>query len=133
MLIKKTIKTEASGLYDITAEVKAAVAGSGIKEGLCVVYCADADTALMLAPAGDAKAHEDILDDYNRIFPPRLDYGFDGCKYKAAAHAKTAVTGSSVDVIISGGEAVLDEAQGIFIAEFLKDKERAYFIKCLGE
>lgn len=133
MLIKKTLKTEASGLYDITAEVKAAVAASGIREGLCVVYGADADTALMLSTACDAKAHEDIIDDYARIFPPRLDYAFEECKYKAAAHSKSAVTGSSIDVIISGGEAVLDAAQGIFLAEFLKNKERTYCIKCLGE
>ena len=132
MLVKKTVKTDAPGLYEITAEVKAAVAASGVKEGLCVVYVTDADAAVMITSFWDKKGHEDILDDYNRIFPARLDYRFEPCKVQAAAHSKSAVTGMSLDVIISGGEPALGSSQGVFLAEFVGGgKERPYLIKCI--
>ena len=132
MLLKKSVKTENPGLYEITAEVKAAIAESGVKDGLCVVYVTDADAAVMVTSFWAPKGHEDIIDDYNRIFPARLDYEYEPCKVKAAAHSKSAVTGMSLDVIISGGEAVLGSSQGIFVAEFVGGgKEREYLIKCM--
>lgn len=131
MLVKKSVKTDKPGLYEITEEVKAAIAESGIKEGLCVVCSTDADAAVMVTSFWDPKGHEDIIDDYNRVMPARLDYGFEPCKVKAAAHSKSAVTGTSLDVIISAGEAVLGHSQGIFIAEFIGGKDRPFLIKCI--
>ena len=46
--------------------------------------------------------------------------------------SKSAVTGMSLDVIISGGEPALGSSQGVFLAEFVGGgKERPYLIKCI--
>ena len=131
MIIKK-ISTGKAGLFGITDEVKEAVKASGISEGLCVVYVPDEDCGLMVTSLSDEKIHEDILDDYERIFPAHNKQFFKGNLDEGSAHAKSAVTGVSVDIAIHGGEAVFGEGQGLFVADFDGLKaEREYFVKCI--
>ena len=131
MIIKK-VATGKSGLYNITEDVKEAVSQSGIKEGLCVVYVPDNDAGLMVTSYSDKKIHEDILDDYERIFPAHNKQCYKGDLDEGAAHAKSAVTGVSVDVAIHEGEAVFGCGQGIFVADFDGLKaEREFYIKCV--
>ena len=114
MLLKKSVKTENPGLYEITAEVKAAIAESGVQEGLCVVYVTDADAAVMVTSFWDPKGHEDIIDDYNRIFPARLDYEYEPCKVKAAGGMHTR---AEAEAMVAAGADRLGTSASIAIVE----------------
>ena len=131
MIIKK-VATGKAGLYNITEDVKEAVKLSGIKEGLCVVYVPDNDAALMVTSYSDKTVHEDIFEDYERIFPAHNKQNFKGDLDEGSAHAKSAVTGVSVDIAIHDGEAVFGCGQGIFVADFDGLKaEREVYVKCI--
>jgi secondary thiamine-phosphate synthase enzyme len=132
MLDRRYLNTRKPGLYEITDEVKDSVAKSGIKEGLCVVYCPHPDAGILITSFWDPLGHEDIMDDLDRIMPSKINYRFKGDPAKASAHSKSAIAGVSLDLMISDGELKLGSSQGIFFAEYLEKAEREYLIKCIG-
>jgi secondary thiamine-phosphate synthase enzyme len=131
MLDRKYLETQKQGLYEITDEVKDSVAKSGIKDGLCIVHCPHSDAGVLITSFWDPLGHEDIIDDFDRIMPSKVNYQFEGDPMKASAHSKSAIAGVSLDLIISDGELKLGSSQGIFFAEYLEGAEREYLISCI--
>lgn len=133
MLEKKTVATPQKGcLVEITEAVKEAVASSGLQEGIVTVCTPDVDAGILITSFYDTKGHEDIIDDFVRIFPARDNFHFQGSVTEGAAHSKSSVAGQSVDFILSGGEMKLGGSQGIFLAEYAEPRERTYYIKAIG-
>ena len=134
MFVKKTIQAERKGvLVEITDSVKEIVAASGVRNGIVVVRTPHADAGILCTSFYDPKGHEDIIDDFTRIWPSRDNFHFDGTVTKGAAHSKAAVAGQSFDVILADGELQLGGSQGIFFAEYCDPCEREYTVKVFGE
>lgn len=133
MLTMKTIQAEGKGtLTEITEAVKIIVRDSGIREGLAIVYTPDPDAGILCTSLYDPKVHEDIIDDFTRIWPARDNFHYSGSTVKGAAHAKSAVAGVGKDFIISDGELQLGGSQGIFFAEYCEPVSRVYYVKVFG-
>lgn len=55
----------------ITAEVQQAVAASGVREGLCVLFCPHTTAALTINSYLDAATALDMQDEIDRLVPTR--------------------------------------------------------------
>lgn len=132
MYTEKIVQTQSGFLLEITESVKQTIAESGVKHGLAVVSVLAADAGILCTSFYDTKGHEDIIDDFNRIWPARLDYNLNNDPWKAAAQSKVAVGGQTMDFIVADGELKLGGSQGIFLAEYCEGKQRSYAIMVFG-
>ena len=75
MFTTRSIRTLKKGsLVEITEEVQKIVAQSGIVHGVAVVRTPDTDAGILCTSFYDPKGHEDIIDDFTRIFPARDNF-----------------------------------------------------------
>ncbi len=133
MLVRKTLETLKKGsLIEITEEVKAAVAQSGMTEGMVTVMTPDVNAGILITSFFDPKGHEDIIDDFVRIFPARDNFRFAGSVTEGAARSMSAVAGQSADFILADGELKLGGSQGIFFAEYAVPGKREYMVQITG-
>jgi secondary thiamine-phosphate synthase enzyme len=130
-LTNHKLSTRANGAYEITAAVREAVAGSGIGEGLCLVFVPHTTAGLSISSFWDPKGLEDVHDDIDRLVPTRIDFKHEfDTPQDAAGHVKSVLVGVSLPLIISGGKLLLGHSQGIFFNEFDGPRERQFFVKC---
>lgn len=131
-LIKKTLAERKGVLLEITESVRTVVEESGIDQGVVVVSTPYVDAGILCTSFFDPKGHEDIMDDFGRIWPARDNFYYDGSVVKGAAHGKSAVAGTAMDFIVDGGELMLGDSQGIFLAEYCEPEPREYQVKVFG-
>jgi secondary thiamine-phosphate synthase enzyme len=122
-----TLNTESEGFYTITAEVQETVTKSGIKDGLCIVYCPHTTAGITINENADPDVVTDMLLGLHKAFPDRPE--FRHSEGNSSAHLKASCVGSSVTVIVSGGHLVLGTWQGIYFCEFDGPRMRKYFIR----
>ena len=132
MYTERKILTKMGSLVDITEDVKKIVTGSGVCHGVAVVSTAESGAGIACTSSCDCKVHEDIVDDFNRVYPARLDFMTQDDPWRTAAHCKAAVAGQSVDFIIEDGNPILGDSQGIYFAEYYTGRERSYAVTVLG-
>jgi secondary thiamine-phosphate synthase enzyme len=107
------------GLHEITARVRAAVRASGIGTGLCVVYIRHTSASLLIQENADPKVQRDFEAFFGRLVPEgdpiftHLDEGDEDMP----SHVKAAMTRTSEQIPIAGGELLLGTWQGIFLWE----------------
>ena len=112
MLYTYHLTTPVSGFVSITAQVKGAVAESGVQSGICVVYCPHTTAGITINENADPDVQRDLLLAYAEAFPDRK--AFCHAEGNSAAHAKAAAMGSSATVIIEQGKLLLGTWQGIY-------------------
>lgn len=120
-------------LVELTEEIKNIVEKSGINQGLVVVTTTESGVGILCTSFYDKKGHEDIIDDFNRIFPPRLDFNSSEDPWLVAAESKAAIAGQSIDFILENGSLLLGNSQGIFLAEYVSGQDRFFNVTVLGE
>lgn len=130
MLKKYSLQTSHNGVTDITAEVKAAVTESGVREGNCIVYNPHTTASLAVTSFWDPKGFEDLQDEICRLVPTRVDFKHQhDTPADAAGHVKSAIVGISMPFIVTEGALLLGSSQGIFFLEFDGPRKRQYFVK----
>lgn len=133
MYTVETIRAEhRDALVEITGRVKEIVAQSGVKSGLAVVGTPHEDAGILCTSFYDPKGHEDIMEDFHRIWPARDDFHCQGNPRECAAHGKAAVAKQSMDFIVEDGELKLGGSQGIFFAEYCEPRDREYAVTVFG-
>lgn len=108
------------------------MAESGVQDGMVVVMTTDVNASILITSFYDSKGHEDIIDDFVRIFPARDNFHFGGSVTDGAAHSMSSVTGQTAEFILSEGEMKLGGSQGIFFAEYSGAKTREYLVKIIS-
>lgn len=131
MLYTYHLTTPVSGFVSITAQVKGAVAESGVQSGICVVYCPHTTAGITINENADPDVQRDLLLAYAEAFPDRK--AFRHAEGNSAAHAKAAAMGSSATVIIEQGELLLGTWQGIYFCEFDGVRNRTFYVKILAD
>lgn len=127
------IQTKKKGsLLEITQQVQKIVKESGVKSGLAVVSTPHVDAGILCTSFYDVKGHEDIIDDFERIWPARDNFCCNASATTCAAHSKAAVAGQVMDWIVEDGELQLGSSQGIFFAEYCEPCQREYTVSILG-
>lgn len=127
MLKKFTIHTAQEELRSITKEVRAAVAESGVREGVCLIYCPHTTAGITINESYDPDVTRDFLLGLNRAYPDRPE--FRHAEGNSAAHLKASAVGSSVSLILQDGEPLLGRWQGIYFCEFDGPRTRTFLVK----
>lgn len=128
---KLNIKTsKRSILIEITSNVKQVVAKSGVKDGLCIVYCPHTTGGITINEAFDPSVQDDIVYAFNKLVPNYNE--FRHSEGNSDSHTKTSIIGASETIIIENGTLQLGRWQGIYFAEFDGPRQREVWIKIMG-
>ena len=121
------ISTGKQGLYDITDRVAAAIAESGVKEGLCFVFCPHTTAAITINENADPDVVHDLLLGLDAAFPDRRDFRHG--EGNSSAHLKSSCVGAGETIIVSGGRPLLGTWQGVYFCEFDGPRSRRFYVK----
>jgi secondary thiamine-phosphate synthase enzyme len=124
------------GLSEITAEVRRAVEGSGIREGLCTVFLRHTSASLVIQENADPAVCRDLEAFLSRLVPdgdPLFTHVAEG-EDDMSSHVKAALTRTSEQIPIRGGELALGTWQGLFVWEHRRgSRRRELWVHVIGE
>jgi len=129
MLFEYQLSTPRENFYNITPQVREAVAKSGVSDGLAVIYCPHTTAGITINENADPDVVRDLLLAYAKAFPDRSEFRHG--EGNSAAHAKASAMGASETVIIRDGRLLLGTWQGIYFCEFDPPRSRKFFVKVL--
>ena len=124
LTIRTTRKRE---LIDLTAQVEAIVAKSGLDEALCSVYVAHATAAVIVNENDDPNVCVDFLDALDRLVPAGI-WRHDRVDGNAASHIQAAMLGPGEVIPVRHGRLCLGRWQAIMLAELDGPRERRVLI-----
>ena len=121
-------------MINITPQVQAALAESGIREGLCLVNAMHI-TASVFINDDEAGLHADFERWLERLAPekPYDQYAHNGYEDNADAHLKRTVMGREVVVAVTDGRLDFGPWEQIFYGEFDGMRQKKLMIKIIGE
>lgn len=117
-------------LVDVTAEVSRVVAGSGVSEGVVVVFCPHTTAGVTINEHADPDVVRDILAWLADTCPQRGAWRH--VEGNSDGHVKAALVGSSVMIPVSDGRLQLGTWQGVFFCEFDGPRSRHLEVRVLG-
>jgi secondary thiamine-phosphate synthase enzyme len=127
MLDKYSLQTETEGFTNITAMAVRSLAKSGVKQGLCTVFCPHTTAGITINENADPNVVHDILLGLSKALPDRPE--FRHAEGNSSAHLKASCMGSSVQVIVEDGRLALGTWQGIYFCEFDGPRRRNFYVK----
>jgi len=130
-----TFRTKTRRAYiNITPQVEAALAESGVREGLCLVNAMNI-TASVFINDHESGLHHDFERWLEKLAPekPHDQYAHNGYEDNADAHLKRSVMGREVVVAITGGKLDFGTWEQIFYGEFDGMRDKRALIKIIGE
>lgn len=114
-------------LVDITAQVAAIVAESGLSDGLCHVYVAHATAAIVVNENDDPNVCVDLLDALDRLIPAGI-WRHDRVDGNAASHIQAAILGPGETIPVANGSLALGRWQSVMLAELDGPRERRILV-----
>ena len=114
------IRVETNDRYEfvsITEELKRAVRGSGVEEGVCLVSSTHTTAAVTVNEDYDRAVTRDLAAAC-RALVEGLDVSFEHAEGNSDSHLLTSLFGQSQRLLVRGGEPDLGRWQGVFLAEF---------------
>jgi secondary thiamine-phosphate synthase enzyme len=121
MLAQQTLsfRTRGRGTLDVTAEVAQAVRSSGVRTGLCNLFVQHTSASLIVSENADSDVRRDLETILSRLAPdgdPEYRHDTEGPD-DMAAHARTLLTESSLNVPVVDGRLALGTWQGLYLWE----------------
>jgi secondary thiamine-phosphate synthase enzyme len=121
-----------NGLYDITRQVEAIVAESGIQTGMVNVYAQGATSGIMIQENWDESVQNDVVTLFNRLVPAGI-WEHDHQDNNGDSHLKAGIVGPQETIPIVDGKMGLSTWQNIFLCEFDGPrKQRNIMITVMG-
>jgi len=115
--LELTIQTaEREQFVNITSQLNALLAKSGVKDGCCTVFVSHTTAALTVNEDADPDVMEALLSFLQKMVP--LKNGYRHREGNSDAHIKASLLGCSLHLIIKDGYFDLGTWQGVFLAEF---------------
>jgi secondary thiamine-phosphate synthase enzyme len=128
-----TVRTRTrTEFVEITAEVRRAVRASGVRSGLCLVYCPHTTAAVTIQENADPDVVHDLLLWLNQHIPKDVP-GFRHAEGNSDSHLKASLVGPSVTIPVHDGELVFGTWQGVYFCEFDGPRNRTAHVKVWGE
>jgi secondary thiamine-phosphate synthase enzyme len=121
-----TVATRGRGLTEITREVAAFVASTGIGAGLATVFCRHTSASLIVQENADPDVRIDLEAFFERIAPEgqgRYVHNAEGPD-DMPAHIRAALTQTSIGIPVEDGRLVLGTWQGIYLFEHRRAPHR---------
>ncbi|MCL2164520.1 MAG: secondary thiamine-phosphate synthase enzyme YjbQ [Oscillospiraceae bacterium] len=131
MLYENALSAQRQDFYNITQQVRDAVAKSGVASGQAIVFCPHTTAGITINENADPDVARDMLLGLREAYPDRPH--FRHAEGNSAAHLKASAVGSSVTVIIENGKPLLGTWQGIYFCEFDPPRNRKFYVKVVGE
>ena len=136
--LQKTLnfRTRGRGTTEITAEVERAVRETAVRTGLCNVFLQHTSASLILCENAAPAVRKDLETILARLAPDgdaayvHDDEGPDDM----AAHARSVLTGNSLQIPVAEGRLALGTWQGLYLWEHRVDPQaRRLVVTVMGE
>ena len=126
--------TQRRQLINISPDVNACLAESGIQEGLCLVNAMHISASVFIND-DESGLHHDFEVWLEKLAPekPHSQYQHNGYEDNADAHLKRTIMGREVVVAISGGKLDFGPWEQIFYGEFDGMRRKRVLVKIIGE
>jgi secondary thiamine-phosphate synthase enzyme len=138
MIVNRRIQLNTRGdaqIVDISGEVSAQIATSGLKNGIVTLFTPSSTSALTTIEYESGAVH-DLQQLFDRIAPPGMDYRHnlrwgDG---NGHAHVRHALLGPSLTIPFVDGRLTLGTWQQIVFADFdNRSRSRSVVVQIMGE
>ncbi len=121
MLVQKSVSvaTRGRGTYDVTGQIQAVVANSGVRAGLCHVFIHHTSASLTLCENADPTVRRDLETFMSRLVPdgdPEFQHTLEGPD-DMPAHIRTVLTQTGLQIPVAQGRCALGTWQGIYVWE----------------
>lgn len=113
------VTTPGRGTVEITDQLQRIAAGSDIKTGLCHVFIHHTSASLMLCENADPAVRYDLEAYFSQLVPdgdPLFTHQQEGAD-DMAAHVRTVLTHSELNLPVTQGRCALGTWQGVYIWE----------------
>ena len=122
------------GFLNITPQIDACLAKSGIREGLCLVNAMHI-TASVFINDDESGLHRDFEKWLEKLAPekPHSKYAHNGGEDNADAHLKRSIMGREVVVAVTAGRLDFGPWEQIFYGEFDGLRRKRALVKIIGE
>lgn len=131
-----SVPSRGRGLVDISGQLRAFVAASGMRNGLLTIFCRHTSASLLVQENADPDVRRDLDDHFTRMVPdgqPQWRHNSEGPD-DMSAHIRTALTQSSLAIPLNDGQLALGVWQGVFLWEHrTRAHQRQLVLHLLGE
>ena len=119
---------------NLTPQVEACLAESGVREGLCLVNAMHI-TSSVFVNDNETGLHQDFEEWLEKLAPekPHAQYRHNGFEDNADAHLKRQIMGREAVIAITGGKLDFGPWEQIFYGEFDGKREKRVLVKIIGE
>lgn len=123
------------GFVDVTGQVQAVVGESGVAAGLCTLFLKHTSASLLIQENADPAVRRDLERWMSDLAPESRAWEHDDeGPDDMPAHARTALTQTSISIPVSRGQLVLGTWQGIYVWEHRGHRDRRrLFVHVAGE
>ncbi len=118
-------------IVDVTNDIQSLVHKSGVDSGILTVYVPHTTCGITINEHADPDVVRDIRYQLEQIVP--YQKGYQHLEGNADSHIKTALVGSSEQVIIENGTLILGTWQGIFLCDFDGPRTRKIHVKITAD
>jgi secondary thiamine-phosphate synthase enzyme len=127
------LRTDGNRAFDITAEIRAAVAASGVREGIAVVSLPHTTASIGIISFPDPLGLIDVMDEVSRLIPTRIDFKHQhDTPQDAAGHIKSTLIGTTTSLIVTGGDLLLGHSQKVYFMEHDGPRHRQFHVQVVG-
>ncbi|CAJ37079.1 secondary thiamine-phosphate synthase enzyme YjbQ [Methanocella arvoryzae] len=116
---------------DVTRQVSAEVAKSGVKNGMCYVYVPHTTAGVTINENADPDVVTDLLATLEKLVPVHGNYRH--AEGNSDAHLKASMMGFSQMIPVVEGRLALGTWQGIYFCEFDGPRSRKMLVGITGE
>ena len=131
-MVSMNILTEYRKYASITSEVEQIVADSGVVNGLCLVSVPYSTMGIAITSFWDVRGLEDLLDEIDRSFPPKVTYRGQESPNNSSGHIRSAVMGNRVIVPVIDGKLLLGSSQGLVVLDFDGPRHRHFEVQVVA-
>ena len=129
---KVAVVTEARRVVlDVTGQVEAAVAASGVREGLALVFCPHT-TAAVVVNEMDGRLEQDLLAWAAKAVPEGAGWRHDTEEANAHAHLQGIALNQAATLPVVGGRLALGTWQHVLFVELDGPRQRELWVQVVG-
>jgi secondary thiamine-phosphate synthase enzyme len=119
------VRTKGKGTYEITDEIQAQIAKSGVRSGTATVFVRHTSCSLTIMENAAPAARRDVERFFERLVPENAEYEHDDeGPDDMPSHIRMVLTRTSETIPIVDGKMELGTWQGIFLFEHRSDAHR---------
>ncbi len=130
------VATRGIGLYDLTPQLRRAVAESGVGDGLAVLFVRHTSASLVIQENADPRVHRDLVAFFARLVPENdaLWTHDDEGPDDMPSHVRTALTHTSEVIPVGDGSPLLGTWQGLYLFEHRRAPHTRHVeVRVIGE